>query len=297
MMMVLTGIFTLIGTLAISFAYGWKLALVALCVTMPLCIASGYFRIKYELQFNAMNEAVFQESSKFAAESIGAFRTVSSLVMEDSICRRYEELLNGHVMTAYRKAWWTTVVFAFSDSIGLGCQALIFWYGGRLLLTREYEVTAFFVTYMAVMQGAESAGQWLSFGPNAAQASAAASRILDSRDSKNKDTVPLTETVPETEGGVRIELRDVFFKYPTRDVSIFKGLNLTIEKGQFAALVGASGSGKTSIISLLERFYDISRGQILFNGKDVTEVNVYEFRKLMSLVAQEPSLFQGERQT
>ncbi|KAH8889555.1 P-loop containing nucleoside triphosphate hydrolase protein [Thozetella sp. PMI_491] len=293
MCMLLVGVFSLIGALAISFAYGWKLALVALCVTVPLNLLAGYYRVRYEMQFDAMNNAVFSESSKFGAESIGAFRTVSALVLEGSICERYEKLLQGHVVMAYKKARWTTFIFAFSDSISLACQALIFYYGGRLLLSGEYDATSFFVTYMAVIQGAESAGQWLSFGPNAAQASAAANRILSVRGSRNTDEALSTETIPDTEGGVKIELEDVYFKYPTRDMSIFKGLNLTIEKGQFAALVGASGSGKTSVVSLLERFYDVAKGRILFNGKDITDVNVYEYRKLLSLVAQEPSLFSG----
>ncbi|KAL2263245.1 hypothetical protein VTK26DRAFT_7664 [Humicola hyalothermophila] len=293
LMMLLIGIFGLFGALAISFVYGWKLALVALCVTIPIGIVAGYFRMHFELQFNAMNEAVFQESSKFGAESIGAFRTVSSLVMEDSICDRYQRLLNGHVITAYKKARWTTIIFAFADSASLGCQALIFWYGGRLLLSGEYTTVSFMVTYMAVIQGAESAGNWLSFGPNMAQATAAASRILHCRETRIKDSVSESEQIPDTEGGVKIELKDVHFKYPTRDVPIFKGVNITIEKGQFAALVGASGSGKTSVISLLERFYDVNKGSILFNGKDITSVNVYEYRKLLSLVAQEPSLFHG----
>lgn len=293
MMMMLIGIFSLIGGLAISFAYGWKLALVGLCVTVPLGLLAGYYRIRYELQFNAMNEAVFQESSKFGAEAIGAFRTVSALVMEDSICERYQRLLDGHVVSAYKKARWTTLIFAYADSVGIGCQALIFWYGGRLLSSYEYNVISFLVTYMAMIQGSEGAGQMLSFGPNAAQATAAASRILQARDSRIKDDVSREERIPDTDGGIKIELKDVHFKYPTRDVSIFKGLNITIEKGQFAALVGASGSGKTSIVSLLERFYDVNQGQILFNGKNISEVNVYEYRKLLSLVAQEPALFHG----
>jgi ABC-type multidrug transport system fused ATPase/permease subunit len=293
LMMLLVGILSLAGALAISFAYGWKLALVALCVTVPLGILAGYFRVRYELQFNAMNEAVFQESSKFGAESIGAFRTVSALVMEDSICQRYQQLLGGHVTAAFMKARFTTLIFAFADSVSLACQALIFWYGGQLLISGEYNVISFLVTYMAVIQGAESAGQWLSFGPNAAQATAAANRILQARETRIRDSVSQSEQIPDTDGGIKIELQDVYFKYPTRDVSIFKGLNLTIEKGQFAALVGASGSGKTSIVSLLERFYDVNKGKILFNGKDISEMNVYEYRKLLSLVAQEPSLFHG----
>jgi ATP-binding cassette subfamily B (MDR/TAP) protein 1 len=293
LMMMLIGVFGLIGALAISFAYGWKLALVALCVTVPMGILAGFYRVRYELQFNAMNEAVFKESSKFGAEAIGAFRTVSALVMENSICDRYSRLLQNHVDSAQKKARWTTIIFAYADSVSLACQALVFWYGGKLIASGEYNVVSFLVTYMAIIQGAEAAGQWLSFGPNAAQASAAANRILEARDSRIRDSVSTDTRIPDTEGGVKIELRDIHFKYPTRDTSIFKGLNITIEKGQFAALVGASGSGKTSIVSLLERFYDPTRGQIFFNGMDITEVNVYEYRKMLSLVAQEPSLFQG----
>ncbi|KAK2030678.1 P-loop containing nucleoside triphosphate hydrolase protein [Colletotrichum zoysiae] len=293
MAMVFTAIFTIIGGISVAFAFGWKLALVALCVTMPIGIVSGYFRFKYEIQFEKMNAAVFAESSKFAAESIGAFRTVSALTLEDKTCARYNDLLKNHVTDAFRKAKWTSAVFGFSDSVSMACQALIFWYGSRLLISGEYNTQAFFVCFMAVIQGAEAAGQSLSFGPNAAQVTAASNRIINMRDSRNQDLIPVMDTIPDTDGGIQIELRDVHFRYPTRDVPVFKGLNLTVEKGQFAALVGASGCGKTSIISLMERFYDVQKGAILCNGKNISDVNIYEYRKQLSLVAQEPTLFQG----
>ncbi|KAF4782189.1 ABC transporter transmembrane region [Colletotrichum scovillei] len=293
MAMVYTAIFNVIGAISIAFAFGWKLALVALCVTMPIGLISGYLRFKYEIEFDKMNAAVFAESSKFAAESIGAFRTVSALTLEDMTCLRYENLLKGHVSHAFKKARWTSAVFGFSDSVSMACQALIFWYGSRLLASGEYQAQGFFVCFMAVIQGAEAAGQGLSFGPNAAQVTGASNRIINMRESRNQDLIPATERIPDTEGGVQIELRDVHFKYPTRDVSVFKGLNLTIEKGQFAALVGASGCGKTSIVSLMERFYDVQKGAILCNGKNINDINVYEYRKQLSLVAQEATLFQG----
>ncbi|KAI0401024.1 P-loop containing nucleoside triphosphate hydrolase protein [Xylaria palmicola] len=293
MALVYQSFFTLIGSLAIAYAFGWKLALVATTVTAPLGLLAGYFRFKYELEFEKMNNAVFAESSKFAAESIGAFRTVSSLTLEDTINRRYEHLLNGHVRVAFRKSTWRSLVFAFSDSVSLAVQALIFWYGGTLLASHEYGILNFFICYLAVIQGAEGAGQGFGFGPNAAQATAAANRILSIRESRNRHVSSATEQVPDTEGGVKIELKDVYFKYPTRKVSVFKGINITIEKGQFAALVGASGCGKTSIISLLERFYEVQGGQILANGTDITTVDVYNYRKKLSLVAQEATLFQG----
>ncbi|KAK7951026.1 ABC transporter BEA3 [Apiospora aurea] len=300
MAMVFNSVFMVIGCLVISYAYGWKLALVAMFVTMPLGIAAGYFRLRYELEFEKMNAAVFAESSKFAAEAIGAFRTVASMTLEETITTRYDKLLNGHVAKAYKKARWSTLIFALSDSLGLGCSALIFWYGGHLLASREYQAVNFFVCYMAAIQGGEGAGQGFSFGPNAAQASAAANRILSIRHTQEADAhgvapagTEKSRSIPDTEGGVKIELRDVYFKYPTRNVSIFKGLNITIEKGQFAALVGASGCGKTSIVSILERFYDPERGQVLANGVDIASLNIYEYRKHLSLVAQEPNIFQG----
>ncbi|KAI3323373.1 P-loop containing nucleoside triphosphate hydrolase protein [Xylariaceae sp. AK1471] len=293
MALVYTSFFTLIGALAIAYAFGWKLALVATTVTAPLGLLAGYYRFKYELEFEKMNSAVFAESSQFAAEAISAFRTVASLTLEDTITDRYAGLLSGHVGAAFRKATWRTLVFAFSDSVSLAVQALIFWYGGTLLASHEYSILQFFTCYIAVIQGAEGAGQGFSFAPNAALATAAANRILSIRESRHKDTSSKTTQIPDADGGIKIELRDIHFRYPTRNVSVFKGINITIEKGQFAALVGASGCGKTSIVSLLERFYDVQRGQILANGTDITTLDVYEYRKQLSLVAQEPTLFQG----
>lgn len=212
------------------------------------------------------------------------------------------------MVSAYKKARWSTVIFALSDSLALACNALIFWYGGHLLATQELGVVNFFVCYMAAMQGGESAGVGFSFGPNAAQASGAANRILSIRESRGEHSAKLLEDsdasdkekdvavndIPDSENGVKIELKDVGFKYPTRNVSIFKHLNITVEKGQFAALVGASGAGKSSIVGLLERFYEVQAGSISCNGQNIKDVDVYEYRKLLSLVAQEPTLFQGE---
>jgi ABC-type multidrug transport system fused ATPase/permease subunit len=145
---------------------------------------------------------------------------------------------------------------------------------------------------MAMMNAAEGFGQSLSFGPNAAQAAAASNRILDARESRLME--PLRKgDIPDTEGGITIEFRDVRLRYAGRKTPVLNGLNMTIEKGQFVALVGASGCGKTSIISLLERFYQPEKGQILCNGKDISDVNIYTYRKHLSLVAQEPTLFQG----
>lgn len=119
------------------------------------------------------------------------------------------------------------------------------------------------------------------------------------RGEKEEEKIPLEfddegdEEKLSTSRGVKLELRNVFFQYPTRDVPVLQGLNMTIEKGQFAAIVGPSGSGKTSIVSLLERFYRCQTGRILYNGTDINDLNLRDYRNSISLVAQEASIFEG----
>lgn len=115
---------------------------------------------------------------------------MSSLTLEDMIIQRYQQLLDGHTMSTYRKARWMSILIALSDLLSIACQALIFWYGGQLLASGEYKLLQFFVCYQPVMQGAESAGIGFSLDPNAAQATAAANRILSIRESRGEGEHP-----------------------------------------------------------------------------------------------------------
>ncbi|KAE9373087.1 P-loop containing nucleoside triphosphate hydrolase protein [Stipitochalara longipes BDJ] len=293
----LSGVFIVIGCVTISLVFSWKLGLVALFITMPILLATGIWKMRHERQFEQMNSAVFMESSQFATEAIGAIRTVSALTMESFINKRFQTLLDGHVQAAHRKAQWTAALFGFADSVTLGCQALIIWYGGRLLASGEFSLEAFYVCLMAMIQGAEGAAQVLGLTPDAARAAAAADRILDVQKSAviSQTGPKASSVISNTDGGVEIELRNVSFKYPTRDTLIFNGLSLRIQKGQYVAFVGPSGSGKTSIISLLERFYDLesNHGAIFCNGININNLDVYDYRQHLSLVAQEPTMFRG----
>ncbi|GAB1198304.1 hypothetical protein APSETT444_007619 [Aspergillus pseudonomiae] len=268
-------IFSMIGCIAIAFSFGWKLSLVAVFAALPCTFLAAFMRIRYELQFEAMNAEVYSGSSQFAAESIEAFRTVSALTMEDAILDRYANLLRQQQNKAFRKAW----------------------YGGQLLASREYQPTSFFVIYMAIIQGGQSAGQFLSFGPNMAQATASANRVMNLRSSSaTKDTASIGEKQLArfaSQSGASIEFCDVAFKYASQDAPLFTGLNVRIESGQFVAFVGPSGCGKTTVISLLERFYEPFQGMISLNGQEIRSIEISSYRRALSLVAQEPRLFEG----
>ncbi|KAJ5472359.1 hypothetical protein N7530_006360 [Penicillium desertorum] len=292
----LISIFNIIGCVAISFAFGWKLAAVTFFAAMPFLFLSAFMRIRYEIKFESLNAEVYADSSKFATEAVRAFRTVTALTMEDTILQRYSRLLKEQRQKATRKAWYATLVFAFSNSVELCAMALAFWYGGQLLASREYDMVAFFVVYIAIIQGGQSAGQFFSFGPNIAQAKASANRILAARlptagQLQHIPVGPLSSSGHTPSPSV--ELQNVSFQYPSREVPTFVDLNLSIESGQFVAFVGPSGCGKSTVVSLLERFYDCTQGTILFGGRDIRSIELSSYRSALSLVAQEPKLFEG----
>ena len=112
----------------------WRLIQNDFVSLLTIVQTASFFRVRYELQFESLSNQVFSESSKFASESISAFRTVTSLTLENMICHRYELLLENHVKNAFKKAKYSTLVFAASDSVGLLCMALTFWYGGRYVV-------------------------------------------------------------------------------------------------------------------------------------------------------------------
>lgn len=123
----LSSIFSILGCIIIAFTFGWKLSLVAVFAALPCTFLAAFMRIRYEIQFEAMNAKVYSGSSQFAAEAIDAFRTVSALTMEDVILDRYSNLLRDQQTKAFRKAWYATLIFAFSDSVELCAMALTFW--------------------------------------------------------------------------------------------------------------------------------------------------------------------------
>ncbi|KAF2732133.1 leptomycin B resistance protein pmd1 [Polyplosphaeria fusca] len=288
----LIAVVNMLGSIIISFVYGWKLTLVSLVASVPPILVAGYVRFRLEMKFEEMNAAIFANSSQFASEAVGSMRTVLSLTLEQTIGDRYQTLLQGQVRHAFGTAKFGTIIFAASDSVEFACMALTFWYGGTLLASREYDLVDFFIIYMAVVQGAVAAGMWFSFAPNMAQASGAANRILSLRPSTTAPP-PKYDDIAPMPHGASIDFRNVYFTYQSREIPVLSNLNFSIQPGQFAALVGSSGCGKSTTISLLERFYDTDSGTISVNNQPIASLDPAEYRKHVSLVSQEPTLYEG----
>ncbi|KAK5941901.1 hypothetical protein PMZ80_005852 [Knufia obscura] len=287
-------IFNIIGCVIISFYFGWKLTLVTFFAVLPVILGASFMRMRYEVTYEVWNAQVFEASSQFATEAVGAFRTVSSLTMEDVVIDKYRNLLQDQIKSSTRKATYATLIYALTDSIELLGMALAFWYGGQLLASTEYSPIQFFVIYAAIIQGAQAAGQYLSIGGNIAHATSAANRIIELRaKSASHDPTAISPPTPRTSLGAKIEFKNVNFTYPSNTTPLFSNLNLTIQPGQFVAFVGPSGCGKTTTISLLERFYDPTSGTITVDNQDITTLSAPLYRRDLALVSQEPRLFSG----
>lgn len=284
---------TLVAAVSVSVAIGWKLALVC-TATIPILLACGFFRFWMLARFQTRAKKAYEGSASYACEATAAIRTVASLTREQDVWQHYHESLVAQAQKSLRSVAKSSVLYASSQSLMFLCIALGFWYGGTLIGAREYTEFQFFVCFSAVIFGAQSAGTIFSFAPDMGKAKHAANELKTLFDRKPEidSWSPDGERISHVEG--TIEFRDVHFRYPTRpEQPVLKGLDLVVRPGQYIALVGASGCGKSTTIALLERFYDPLVGGIFIDGKEISSLNINDYRGFLALVSQEPTLYQG----
>jgi ATP-binding cassette subfamily B (MDR/TAP) protein 1 len=284
---------TLVAAITISCAIGWKLALVC-TATLPILLASGFFQFWMLVQFETRARKAYEGSAGYACEATTAIRTVASLTRENDVWEHYHQQLVAQGKSRLRSVTKSSALYAGSQAFILLCVALGFWYGGKLIANGEYSMFQFFVCFIGIIFGAQSAGTIFSFTPDMGKAKQAAQQLKElfdrkpSIDSWSPDGKPLKHA----EG--TIEFRDVHFRYPTRpEQPVLRGLNLTVKPGQYVALVGASGCGKSTTIALLERFYDPLAGGVYIDGQEISSLNLKDYRNFLALVSQEPTLYQG----
>ncbi|KAF5657891.1 ATP-binding protein subfamily B (MDR TAP) member 1 [Fusarium heterosporum] len=284
---------TLISAIVMSLAVGWKLSLVCIS-TIPVLLGCGFFRFWMLAHFQRRSKAAYDSSASFASEAISAIRTVAALTREDDVLNQYKQSLAIQQRRSLISVLKSSILYAASQSLLFACFALGFWYGGTLIGKLEYTMFQFFLCFMAIIFGAQSAGTIFSFAPDMGKAHHSAGELK-----KLFDRQPVVDTWSES--GKRLaqvegvlEFRDVHFRYPTRpEQPVLRGLNLTVRPGQYIALVGASGCGKSTTIALLERFYDPLSGGVYIDGHEISTLNINDYRSHIALVSQEPTLYQG----
>jgi ATP-binding cassette subfamily B multidrug efflux pump len=285
--------FTLAGVLFMMFRTDWRLCL-AVSVVLPPLATSTYLFQKFIMQ---AHRHVRQQSSRLTAtlaENISGVRVVQSMGRENENLERFEGLHRTYTNRAYDVA---RIFHTYMPTLGLVSGigiAIVLGYGGSLVLRQQMTVgdlTAF-ILYVQMFFGPVQVMGDLYNGVLSAGASA--ERIFQLLDTQPQVVDrPGADELPTIRGEVRFE--EVSFRYEATsdDRWILEDIDFLVQAGQTVALVGHTGSGKTSIISLLARFYEPQLGRILIDGHDVARTTIQSLHRQLGIVTQENFLFTG----
>ena len=297
-----SGIIDLLGDLVMIFAIttmmflmDWQLSLVALVTVPMLSLATSWFRKGARRGFDMVRTRLARLNA-FLQERISGAQVVQLFNAEAKSQRQFHELNDDYRNVNIQTIFYYAVFYPLVDFIGAVGIALVIWYGGYRVLQNTPEVTYLtlggLVAFIQYSQNLFMPIRDLSDKFNVLQAAVVAShRIFKALD------MPITVTTPAEPkkfGRARglIEFQNVWFAYKNDDW-VLKDVSFTVEPGQSIALVGHTGSGKTTITNLLMRFYDIQRGQILLDGVDVRDWNLQSLRENFAVVLQDVFLFSG----
>ncbi|OJJ64782.1 hypothetical protein ASPSYDRAFT_141151 [Aspergillus sydowii CBS 593.65] len=292
--LILVAVLNLASCAILAIAHSWKLGLVVVFGGLPPLVGAGLAKIRLDARLDRSTSKKYSASSSIASEAVNAIRTVSSLAIEGDVLRRYTEELDTAVASSVKPMASTMVCFGLTQCIEYWFQALGFWYGCRLLSTGELSMYNFFVAFLGVFYAGQASAQIFQFSTSVTKGINATNYIfwLHELQPTVRETPENRDNGPRS--GAPIALDNVRFSYPLRpDAAVLKGVNIQINKGQFIALVGASGCGKSTMIAMLERFYDPTTGTITIDSSALPALNPVHYRNIVALVQQEPTLFQG----
>ncbi|OWM75469.1 hypothetical protein CDL15_Pgr021633 [Punica granatum] len=280
-----------IAGVVIAFVASWQLALIILAL-LPLLFVNGYAQVRFMKGFSADAKMMYEEASQVATDAVGSIRTVASFCAEEKMMQLYSKKCEGPMKNGIRQGLISGTGFGISFFLLFAVYATCFYAGARFVQDGKATFTDVFRVFFALTMAAMGITQSSSMLPDSSKAKAAAASIFAILDRKSKID-------PSDESGItlesakgEIELRHISFKYPSRpDIQIFRDLSLAIHSGKTVALVGESGSGKSTVIALLQRFYDPDSGHIKLDGVEIQKLHLKWFRQQMGLVSQEPVLF------
>lgn len=272
----------------------WRLSLVMIAV-QPLVIGSFYARSILMKSMGEKARKAQKEGSQLASEAVINHRTITAFSSQKKIMGLFGATLAGPKKESIKQSYVSGAGLFSSQFFNTAASALAYWYGGRLLvqglITSKELFQAFLILLFTAYIIAE-AGSMTSDISKGASAIQAVFAILDRKTEIDPDNRWGLEIKRRIKG--RVEFKTVFFAYPTRpEQMILKGLSLRIDAGKTVALVGQSGSGKSTIIGLIERFYDPMKGSVFVDEQDIKNYNLRMLRAHVALVSQEPTLFAG----
>ncbi len=287
-------VFVLAGIIAIMMKMNWKLALITFAVLPLIVYATLIFRDKVRDSYRRIRTAIARINS-FLQEAVSGMLVLQLFNREKRAFNKFSDINASH-MEAFKDAIMAySVYYPVVEILSAIAIASIIWFGGNDVI-RGVATLGVLVAFMQYAQRFFRPIQDLSEKYNILQsAMAAGERVFKLLDTKIDVTSPAITKRPQGPG--RIEFDHVWFAYNTGGATepdwVLRDVNFVLEPGETVAVVGHTGAGKTTLISLLMRFYDVQRGAIRIDGVDIKEMNLDELRSRFGVVLQDPFLFSG----
>ncbi|KAM0682392.1 hypothetical protein MDAP_002230 [Mitosporidium daphniae] len=283
--------------LFVAFYSGYKLAII-LVLCMPLMAIASFFERNTRTYFGSNIERSSELAQARMGEALHYRRTVSGLCRESWFLEQYCKQLDAPHRLSVISAFVGAIGFGLSQAMLCWIYAISFYFGAKLVLSGELDYAAMNRVLYSIIFCAMAAGKTIACLPDVPSGRLAAQSIFEllsygdggnanaSLDEYRKDQAIASNVPPQ------IRLENVRFSYPSRpETRVLDDLNLTFEAGKRIAIVGPSGSGKSSIFGLFERFYEPQTGSILFDGKDISTIPLSVVRETFGLASKEPVLF------
>ncbi|KAL2929699.1 putative ABC transporter B family member 8 [Bienertia sinuspersici] len=276
--------------IAFSAYFSWRLAIVAL-PTVILLLIPGLIYGKYLLILSKNSYKEYSKANSIIGEALSSIKTVYSFTAEKTILGKYSLILDRTMKLGVRQGVAKGLAVG-STGLAFAIWAFLAWYGSRLVMYHGETGGKVYAAGITFIMGGVALGSALPEMRYFTEASVAASRIFE-----RIDRTPLIDgeadkglTLDTIQGEIKFER--VKFTYPSRpDTIILKDFDLKVEAGKTVALVGASGSGKSTAIALLQRFYDANEGVVKIDGVDIRTLKLKWIRGQMGLVSQDHALF------
>ncbi len=287
---ILMDVATLVGIIVLLLVIDFRLALVTLSVIPVVALAVNFFRVRARESYRRIRERIARLNA-YLQEALAGMAVIQLFAREAQSAAEFDHRNDAHRRANHKANLYEAALFSMVESVGSICFALIVWYGGFQILSGalafgtlvafiEY-VQKFFVPIRdfsakyAVMQSAMTAAE----------------RVFQLLDTEPTIQSPAQPRLPTGSRG-RVELEKVSFAYRGEDW-VLRDVSFRIEPGEKIAIVGATGSGKSTVIKLLNRTYDVGRGRVLVDGIDVRDWDLTELRRRIGIVLQDVFLFAG----
>ncbi|KAI3462943.1 hypothetical protein Pfo_019606 [Paulownia fortunei] len=288
---ILQNMTSLLTSFIVAFIVEWRVSLLILA-TFPLLVLANFAQQLSLKGFSGDTAKAHAKTSMIAGEGVSNIRTVAAFNAQEKILSLFSHELHVPQSRSLQRSQCSGLLFGVSQLTLYASEALILWYGAHLVSKGVSTFSKVIKVFVVLVITANSVAETVSLAPEIIRGGEAVGSVFSILDRTTRIDPDDSEAEPVESVRGDIELRHVDFAYPSRpDVTIFKDLNLRIRAGQSQALVGASGSGKSSVIALIERFYDPIAGKVMIDGKDIRRLNLKSLRLKIGLVQQEPALF------